>query len=146
MSDNGSRRETRAVISRSWCTGWSSRSPEGLFSSQYDQLMVQSPLLSHPLNSTVLNFKKWTHLPSAFQSNPTNTQGCGTWWQPAGRRVPLPFWKCLASARGSRGSGLLGRQTGSHPSGGRPRISGHLKESVGTRGRFDRGSAAEPAS
>ena len=39
-----------------------------------------------------------------------------------GKRVPLPFWKCLASARESRGSGSLGRQTASHPSGGCPWI------------------------
>lgn len=36
------------------------------------QFIVQLLLLSHMLNSNVLNFKMWTNPPSAFQSKRTN--------------------------------------------------------------------------
>lgn len=145
MSEKGSWKETGALISTSWCAGWSSEVQKVFSHCSLCQLMVQSPLLSHMLNSTVLNFKKQTHLPSAFQSNPTNTQWRGICDSHPGRRVPLPFWKCVASARENRGRGSLGRQHHTHLEGVHG-SSGHLKGSRGLQGRLDRGSAAEPAS
>lgn len=138
MSDNGSCRETDALISTS---DVQSEVGEGEVFSHCNwcpftvQLLLSSPMS----DSNVLNFRKWTNPPSAFPSRPINTEWCVTWWQPPGDLCPSASLYVPAVCKRKEGKGLLWRLTASHPTSGAQGSSGHLGGPMRIRGGLSRG-------
>ena len=96
-----------------------------------------SCLICWTLPFWILKSRHISHL--LFRATPQTRSDVAPGDSHPGRRVPLPFWKCLASARESRGSGSLGRPTASHPSGGHPWIFGASEGISGNSGELWQG-------